>query len=149
MPRPYSVDLRERVVRSVENGLSCRQTAKRFHVSVSFVIKLLQRWRGFETVEPLAFGGHKTSALSGHADRVRALVASEPEMTIDDLCRQLAENGVQVSRSAVGRFLLELGLTQKKDVSCCRARPTGRSRSAHRMANQASRVFAGKAGVYR
>lgn len=46
MPRRYSVDLRERVVRPVEGGLSCRQTAKRFHVSVSFVIKLLQRWRG-------------------------------------------------------------------------------------------------------
>lgn len=114
MPRPYSVDLRERVVRSVEGGLSCRETAKRFHVSVSFVIKLLQRWRQRETVEPMAFGGHKTSVLSAHADRVRALVAAEPEMTIDDLCDQLAEQGIQASRSAVGRYLLALGLTRKK-----------------------------------
>ena len=114
MPRPYSVDLRERVVRSVEGGLSCRETAKRFHVSVSFVIKLLQRWRQRETVEPLAFGGHKTSVLSAHADRVRAMVAAEPEMTIDDLCGQLAEEGVKASRSAVGRCLLVLGLTRKK-----------------------------------
>ena len=114
MPRPYSVDLRERVVRSVEEGLSCRETAKRFHVSISFVIKLLQRWRQGETVEPLAFGGHKTSVLSAHADRVRALVAAEPEMTIDDLCGQLAQEGVQASRSAVGRCLLALGLTRKK-----------------------------------
>jgi transposase len=43
--RPYSVDLRERVVRAVEAGLSRRATAWRFEVSVSFVIKLLQRWR--------------------------------------------------------------------------------------------------------
>ena len=114
MPRPYSVDLRERVVRSVEGGLSCRQTAKRFHVSVSFVIKLLQRWRQRETVEPAVFGGHKTSALSAHADRVRALVASEPEATIDDLCDQLDQEGIQASRSAVGRCLLQLGLTRKK-----------------------------------
>ena len=81
MPRPYSVDLRERVVRSAEEGLSCRETAKRFHVSVSFVIKLLQRWRQRETVEPSVFGGHKTSVLSAHADRVRSLVAAEPEAT--------------------------------------------------------------------
>ncbi len=114
MPRPYSVDLRERVVRSVEGGLSCRQTAKRFHVSVIFVIKLLQRWRDRETVEPSAFGGHKMSVLSVHADRVRALVTAEPEITIDNLCGQLAQDGVQASRSAVGRFLLDLGLTRKK-----------------------------------
>ncbi len=114
MPRPYSVDLQERVVRSVEGGLSCRETAKRFHVSVSFVIKLLQRWRERATLEPVAFGGHKTSKLLTHGDRVRSMVASEPEATIDDLCRQLAEEGVQVSRSAVGRSLLALGLTRKK-----------------------------------
>lgn len=114
MPRPYSVDLRERVVCLVEGGLSCRQTAKRFHVSVSFVIKLLQRWRESETLEPASFGGHKTSTLLAHGDRVRALVAAEPEATIDDLCGRLAQEGVQVSRSAVGRCLLDLGLTRKK-----------------------------------
>lgn len=74
MPRPYSVGLRERVVCSVEEGLSCRETAERFHVSISFVIKLVQRWRQLETVAPQAFGGHKTSALSAHADGVRAMV---------------------------------------------------------------------------
>ena len=114
MPRPYSVDLRERVVRSVEGGLSCRRTAERFHVSVSFVIKLLKRWREQQTVEPSAFGGHKTSTLLAHADRVRVLVAAEPEATIDDLRDQLVQDGIEASRSAVGRFLLELGLTRKK-----------------------------------
>ena len=36
----YSVDLRERVVRAVEAGLSRRAAARRFEVSVSFVVKL-------------------------------------------------------------------------------------------------------------
>jgi transposase len=40
------VDLRERVVRAVEAGLSRRATARRFAVSISFVIKLMQRWHG-------------------------------------------------------------------------------------------------------
>ena len=40
MTRPYSVDLRERVVRAVEAGLSRRAAARRFEVSVSFVVKL-------------------------------------------------------------------------------------------------------------
>ena len=45
MTRPYSVDLRERVVRAVAAGASCRSAAAKFEVSVSFVIKLMQRWR--------------------------------------------------------------------------------------------------------
>ena len=47
MTRPYSLDLRERVVRTVEAGLSRHTTAARFDVSPSFVIKLSSR-RGFE-----------------------------------------------------------------------------------------------------
>lgn len=130
MPRPYSVDLRERVVRSVEEGLSCRETAERFHVSVSFVIKLLQRWRQRETVEPAVVGGHKTSVLLAHADRVRALVAAEPEATIDDLRDRLSQDGVQASRSAVGRCLLQLGLTRKKRRHALKSK-TGRTSPRH------------------
>jgi transposase len=40
------------VVRAVEAGLSRRATARRFEVSVSFVIKLVQRWQQRGTVEP-------------------------------------------------------------------------------------------------
>jgi len=45
MTRRYSLDLRERVVRAVEAGASCRATAAKFEVSISFVLKLMQRWR--------------------------------------------------------------------------------------------------------
>jgi hypothetical protein len=55
MPRPCSVDLRERVVRLVEGGPSCRQTANRFQVSVSVKFTLLQRRRWCETVGPACF----------------------------------------------------------------------------------------------
>ena len=114
MPRPYSNDLRERVVRGVEGGASCRQAAARFDVSVSFVVKLMQRWRQRATVAPDRFGGGKTSPLLVHADRVRALVAANPDMTIAQMRGELAGAGVGTSRSAIGRFLLSLGLTRKK-----------------------------------
>ena len=70
MTRPYSVDLRERVVRAVEAGLSRRAAARRFEVSVSFVVKLMQRWRRRGTVAPERYGGWKRSALAAHAERV-------------------------------------------------------------------------------
>ena len=43
MAKPYSDDLRERVVRAVEGGSSRREAAGQFAVSVSFVVKLMQR----------------------------------------------------------------------------------------------------------
>ena len=45
MTRAYSEDLRIRVVRDVEAGSSRRSAAFKYAVSISFVIKLVQRWR--------------------------------------------------------------------------------------------------------
>jgi transposase len=117
MTRPYSVDLRERVVRSVQAGASCRATAAKFEVSISFVVKLMQRWRRQGTVMPDRYGGWKRSPLTAHAERVVALVAEHPDLTIEELRRRLAAEGVQTSRSALGRWLRANGLTRKKRAS--------------------------------
>jgi putative transposase len=114
MARPYSVDLRERVVRAVEAGASCRAAAAKFEVSVSFVVKLMQRWRRRGTVVPDRYGGWKRSPLAGHADRVLALVTETPDLTLEELRWQLAASGIRTSRSALGRFLQNQGLTRKK-----------------------------------
>jgi transposase len=45
MARPYSLDLRERVVAAVASGRSCRAVAKTFMVSVASVVKWSQRQR--------------------------------------------------------------------------------------------------------
>jgi transposase-like protein len=44
MARPYSDDLRERVVEAVEAGASRREAADRFEIAPSSAIKWLQRW---------------------------------------------------------------------------------------------------------
>ena|SRR5918995_5655362 len=117
MARPYSVDLRERVVRAVEGGASRRATAVKFEVSVSFVVKLMQRWQRCGTVQPGRIGGWKRSTLAAHAERVRALVAAEPDLTIAELRHRLADEGIAASRSSLGRFLAAAGLTRKKRPS--------------------------------
>ena len=45
MPKPYSQDLRERVVGAVEAGASCHEAAAAFEVSVSSAIRWTARWR--------------------------------------------------------------------------------------------------------
>jgi transposase len=126
MARPYSVDLRERVIRAVEAGASRRATAAKFEVSPSFVIKLMQRWRRHGTVQPERIGGHKRAKLAVHAERVHALLAAEPDLTIAELRSRLAPAGIAVSRSALGRFLIAAGLTRKKRRSTPPSR-TGRT----------------------
>ena len=118
MPRPCSSDVRERVVRSVTNGASCRQAAAQFDVSVSFVVKLMQRWRARGSVASDRFGGGTTSPLAAQEGRVRALVAADPDITIEQLRGALARGGILTSRSAMGRFLLAL-CWRKHVASAC------------------------------
>ena len=70
MARPYSMDLRERVVASVETGkLSRRQAASRFGVGVSTAINWVRRFRETGSVAPGQMGGHKPKAIRGaHRD---------------------------------------------------------------------------------
>jgi transposase len=113
MARPLSLDLRERIVEAVEGGSSRREAAEQFAVSVSCAIKLLQRWERTGTAAPAAMGG-KPFALAAHVDRVSALLAAQPDATLDELHAQLSDEGVRASRSAIGRFLQALGWTRKK-----------------------------------
>ena len=116
MGRPFSQDLRTRIVAAVEAGASRNKVAKQFAVSVSCVVKLMQRFHRIGTVQP-APRGRKPYALAEHEARVRELVAARPDLTIDELHQVLEERGIQVSRSSVNRFLRKCGLTFKKSRS--------------------------------
>ena len=74
----------------------------------------MQRWRRCGTVQPDRIGGGKRSTLAAHGERVRALVAVAPDLTIAELRHRLAADGIAVSRSGLGRFLVAAGLTRKK-----------------------------------
>ena len=95
MTRPYSEDLRERVVRVVESGTSRNAAAKQFDVSISFVVKLMQRWKQRGTIKADKYGGWKKSKLAPHGDRIRALVMDNCDITIDELCVLLAAEGIE------------------------------------------------------
>ena len=53
MGRPYSEDLRSRIVAAVEAGTSRNAAAKQFAVSASCVVKLMQRLRRTGTIAPI------------------------------------------------------------------------------------------------
>lgn len=116
MAKPFSVDLRERIVRAVQVGRSRHEVARIFGVSASCVIKLMQRYSATGHCRPEKFGGYKRPILAEHEDRVRALIRARPDATISELRRQLTEAGIKVGRSSVGRFVERLQLTYKKTL---------------------------------
>jgi transposase len=116
MAKPYSQDLRDRLVLAVLSGQSRRNVARRFDVSPSCVIKLMQQRETTGDCLPRKFGGHKRHALAEHEDKVRALVAAQPDLTITALWKKLTALKIKVGQSAVGRFLLHLKLTYKKTL---------------------------------
>ena len=89
----------------------------------------MQRWRRAGTVAPERYGGWKRSALAAHAERVHDLLRREPDLTIAELRSRLAAEAIQVSPSAISRFLTAAGLTRKKRPS---TRPSRTARTSPR-----------------
>src|SRR5919106_6667762 len=91
MPAPMSLDLRERIVRAVERGSSIREAARRFAVSPSAAIKLMQRVRMTGSAAPARFGGHRRRLLGSHEGDLRRLVAARPDITLAEVQAELHE----------------------------------------------------------
>lgn len=124
MPRPLSLDLRERLVEAVNTGLSCNAVAKRFAVAPSSVIKLMQAYRETGSFAPKRMGGYRKAILAPHEATVKALVAETPDATLAELLAALRKKRIKVSRSALAAFLVCLRLTFKKNRTRQRARQT-------------------------
>jgi transposase len=112
---PYSQDLRQRVLETIQRGDgSVRQIAKRFLVSLSFVIRLLQLHRTTGSVEPRPHGGGNPAVLGPEdLERLRELIRQQPDATLGE-CRQRL--GLSCSLMTISRALSKLGLPRKKKV---------------------------------
>ena len=116
MTRPYSNDLRERVVSAVAAGETCRSVADRFGVSVSAVVKWSQRYRATGSVAPGKMGGHRRRVLEPHRGFIVEQLRRTPHLTLHGLKDLLAARGVKVSHQAVWKFLRREGLRFKKNA---------------------------------
>jgi transposase len=123
--RPYSRDLRLRVVQAYENPAgSMRQLAARFRLSLSCVRDLLTRYRTTGDVAPKPHGGGSPAKLDTTGlEALKTLVHATPEATLQELGPQLSTpQQVTVSPATISRALATLGLPRKKNVSGRRAR---------------------------
>ena len=115
MGKPYSVDLRERVVGALEDGMSTRQAAARFSIGIATAGAWgrLKRSRG--DVRPAKQGKPKGSVLDAHADFILEALRQTPDLTLNEMVERLAaERDVRVVRTAVWKFLDRHDQTYKK-----------------------------------
>ena len=124
MVRPYSLDLRERVVAAVNDGNSCRAVAETFGVSVAAVVKWSQRFRATGTAEPKPMGERRPFVLEAERDWLLQRIAEAPDLTLRALAAELADRGVAVSHYAVWHLLAREGITFKKKPARRRAGQT-------------------------
>ena len=105
--RPYSEDIRTRVVQAYLNGEgSQRQLASRFNVSLGFVKNLLKRYRetgSFEPKEPAV----PTSRIDEQSlQLILHLVQDNPLLSLSALCQRVSrQRHLRISRSTMWRIV--------------------------------------------
>ena len=121
MPRPYSMDLRDRAVARVMAGETVRSVAAVLEVSVASVVKWSQRFRQTGSAAPGPMHGHRPRLLLPHRDWLIARTANDQPFTLRGLQAELAERGVKVDYRTVWAFVHAEGLSFKKKRAAKRA----------------------------
>jgi transposase len=149
MRGPYSKDLRERVVKALAGGQSCRAVAKTFGVSVASAVRWGQRYRATGETGPRRAGGRKALLLAGHRDWLLARIEAKPDLTLRGLLSELEARGVRASYYTVWCFFEREGYTFKKKPARQRARAPGRGAPARAVAPVPRPDRSAKARVHR
>jgi transposase len=135
MPRPYSGDLRRRVVAAVvEQDQARGSVARRFAVGRSTVYRWVEVAQKEGRLEAKPMGGGPEPAIGGESeDALKRLVATDNHLTLAEYRGRLAaEVGVRVHPWTLGRVLRRLGLTRKKEDAARHRAGRGRDRGGAR-----------------
>ena len=134
MGKPYSIDLRERVIAAVEEGgLSRRQAAERFGVGISTAINWVRRFRATGSVAPGQMGGHKPKKIKGEHRAWLLQRCREQDFTLRGLVGELAERGLKVDYRTMWDFVHAEKLSYKKNRGRQRTGPPRRRAQAGAM----------------
>ena len=117
-----SMDLRQRILKAYDRGdVTREQVASRFDVSLGMVKKLLQQRRTSGDIAPRYNRcGRKPVIVDSHRRQMRALLAKQPDLTLEEIRLQL---DLPCTIQAIHYVLADMGLTYKKRLSARRNNP--------------------------
>jgi transposase len=109
---PYPDTIRKGIIEALEaDKESQTATAISFGVSLSFVQKLWRRWRETGSYAAKPYLGRTYRSLQDDEDKIRAAIASRPDLSLTELCKIVKdEGGASVSSMTMSRELKRLQL---------------------------------------
>ncbi|NNF73313.1 MAG: IS630 family transposase [Rhodobacteraceae bacterium] len=115
MGKPLSMDLRERVIKAIDAGLSRRAAAARYGIAPSTAIRWDNERRATGSFAPKPQGGDMRShRIEANAEMIHAALDETPDITLAELCGHLSERGITASTSSLWRFFRRHGITPEK-----------------------------------
>ena len=112
--KAVSLDLRERIIKAREDGLTQTQIAERLYVGRTTVQKILRQWRDTGSLEPAPRPGRPRGVDADGEQRLRAELAERPDATLQELRDHC---GLDCSTTSVFRALGRMRQTRKKRSS--------------------------------
>ncbi len=113
--RPYSKDLRLRVLAAVDRGMPRREVARVFGVSAPTIRRYLRLRRQTGDVEPKPVPGPPARKGRALEEALPAQARANPDLTLAEHCEMFEEeSGVGVSTATMSRAFRCLGLPLKK-----------------------------------
>ena len=112
----YSVDLRERVIKTWESGKTQAWIAATFSISVSSMKRYISRYKTTGSVAPTQQGREQPLIKTSDEAALRAMVKRKSDARLEWYCQEWEQSsGVKVSPQTMSRALLRFGLPRKKD----------------------------------
>jgi transposase len=131
MARPFSDDLRRRILQAYEQGEGTQlQLAQRFRVSLDYVRKIHRQWRQTGKMERVAHRpGRKPLFTEPIRERLRGWLKQQPDLTLAEMQEKLGrEAHLGVSVPSLWTVLRKMDLRLKKSRSTpasATPKPTG------------------------
>ena len=118
--KAYSLDLRQKIIKTYESGgITQRELAEQFHVSLNFIVTLLRRWRRDETLLPKRRGAVMKPLLTPEIMQfLDEQIKRECDLSLSQLVELVREKySVSVSTKTMSRMLRRENLRYKKNAS--------------------------------
>ena len=131
--KPYSKDLRVKVLAALDRGMPRKKVTRIFGVSEQTIRRYLRLRQQTGDVEPKPVPGPPARKGAALEATLPAQVRANPDLTLAEHCELFEESaGVRVSTATISRAFKRLGLPLKKVPPGLRARRSRKGELARR-----------------
>lgn len=113
--KAYSPDLREKVLRAVDQGYGRQEIVKLLGVSSATIKRYLKQRRETGSVRPKAIPGRPPRELGPLQAELETQLQAHGDLRLEDHCHLWEQShGVRVSTATMSRAIKRIGWTRKK-----------------------------------